>query len=169
MRQAWTSLLQSCLPAAPANILDVGCGTGSLSVLLAGLGYRVTGIDFSPAMISLASAKAAAAGQPVTFRIMDAARPSLAPAQFDALLCRHLLWALPRPAEVLRRWLALLGPAGRLVLIEGRWHTGAGLPAPSLLGWLPATLKSQVHDLSRRPELWGRAVDDERYMIVAEA
>lgn len=40
------------------SILDLGCGTGGHAVRLAGLGYRVTGVDRSPAMIALARQKA---------------------------------------------------------------------------------------------------------------
>jgi len=41
VREAWRRLLLAHLPAAPAAIADIGCGTGSLSVLLAGEGYAV--------------------------------------------------------------------------------------------------------------------------------
>lgn len=40
------------------HILDVGCGTGTASLLLAHAGYQVTGIDISAAMVDQASAKA---------------------------------------------------------------------------------------------------------------
>src|SRR5262249_27861136 len=59
--RAWTKLLRISLPSIRGSLLDIGCGTGSLSVVLAGLGYDVTGIDLSPEMISLAKAKALSA------------------------------------------------------------------------------------------------------------
>ena len=45
VRDAWRRLLLAHLPSPPAAIADIGCGTGSLSVLLAGEGYAVTGLD----------------------------------------------------------------------------------------------------------------------------
>ena len=69
-------------------------------------------------------------GGPVDWILGDASAPSLDHASVDVVLCRHVLWALPDPAEVVARWVRLLRPAGRLVLVEGFWHTGAGLHHP---------------------------------------
>ena len=169
VRSAWTELLGDWLPATRARILDIGCGTGSLSLVLAELGHAVTGIDFAPAMIDQARAKAHAAGQPIPFQVMDAATPDFAPDQFDLILCRHLLWVLPEPARVLQRWVKLLVPDGRLLLIEGYWHTGGGLHAQQILAMLPPTLSIVVvENLSDRPDLWGATVTDERYLVVVD-
>ncbi len=168
VRAAWADLLKVSLPASTAAVLDIGCGTGSLSLVLAGLGHAVVGIDLSPEMIALAQAKAAAAGHAIAFHVMDAAFPQLAPGQFDAIVCRHLMWALVEPDRVLERWLRLLKPGGRLLLIEGYWHTGAGLHASELLEMLPAALtQTTLQPLSDRVELWGGMVADERYAILA--
>lgn len=168
VRAAWQELLKTSLPPPPAAILDVGCGTGSLSVLLAEAGYGVTGIDFSPAMIAQANAKAQRAGQSILFQVMDAASPSLLPQKFDVILCRHLLWALPEPALVLHKWAALLAGNGRFLLIEGFWHTGGGLHASQIVEALPATFSHIiVDDLSDNSALWGGGVNDERYLITA--
>ena len=168
VREAWRAALAAWLPPPPGRVLDAGCGTGSLSLLLAELGYAVTGIDFAPAMIARAAAKADATGRPITFHVMDAAAPAL-PGGYDAVVCRHVLWALPEPAAVLARWAALLRPGGRLLLIEGFWHTGGGLRAADLLALLPpAFARATVHDLTPRPDLWGRPAPDERYALTTD-
>ncbi|MFN8490854.1 MAG: class I SAM-dependent methyltransferase [Caldilineaceae bacterium] len=168
IRQAWTNLLVQWLPNSPTEVLDIGCGTGSLSLVLAELGHRVTGIDLSPAMLAQAEAKAQTAGQQITFQTMNGADPQFAPQQFDVVLCRHLLWALPEPAQVLQRWVKLLKPGGRLLLIEGYWHTGGGLHAQEILEMLPIPLSNiTVQHLSDQPTLWGGAVTDERYAVIA--
>ena len=55
-REAWRALLLGVLPPAPARIADLGCGTGSLSVLLAREGYAVDGLDLSPERVARARA-----------------------------------------------------------------------------------------------------------------
>jgi 2-polyprenyl-3-methyl-5-hydroxy-6-metoxy-1,4-benzoquinol methylase len=174
VRQAWMELLTTLLPTHHAAILDVGCGTGSLSLLLAELGHQVVGIDLSAAMIALAQAKARAAGQPSTagqhieFHVMNAAAPQFPAQSFDVVVCRHLLWMLPGRPQVVQRWVDLLKPVGRMILIEGYWHTGGGLHAPEVVAALPALLSNvSVQDLSGEPALWGKPVADERYAIIA--
>lgn len=168
-RAAWMEILCAALPLENAAILDAGCGTGSLSVVLAELGHKVTGIDISPEMIKRAEAKAAAAGQTIDFHVMDATDPQFEPASFDAIVCRHILWALPEPDQVLRRWIKLLKPAGRLALIEGFWSTGAGLRAEQIVAVLPPTLTNvTVQQLSQHADLWGGVMTDERYMVTGQ-
>lgn len=162
-RAAWRSLLTEHLPTPPATILDIGCGTGSLTLLLAEQDYELTGIDLSTAMIEQAQRKLNTAGYSVPLRVMNAADPHLPGQQFDTIVCRHLLWALPDPAQVLARWSALLKPGGYLLLVEGHWHTGGGLHASKIVDLLPARyIDVQVTDLSGEAILWGQVVEDER-------
>lgn len=167
--EAWTRFLRESLPDTSATVLDVGCGTGSLSIIVAGLGHRVTAIDVSPSMISFAQTKAATQGLQVEFHVMDAASPRLGHQRFDVILCRHLLWTLPEPKQVLQRWAELLKENGRLILIEGHWETGAGLRAEEIIEILPATfIKFSLQELSQNANFWGKAVRDERYAIIAD-
>lgn len=53
-------------------ILDIGCGLGEHTILLARLGYEVLGIDFAPHAIEQARANAAAHGVNARFEIGDA-------------------------------------------------------------------------------------------------
>lgn len=168
-RAAWAALLASFIPPQPSRVLDIGCGTGSLSLLLASMGHAVTGVDLSPLMLEQAMRKANAAGARLLLSAMDAAYPAIAPARFDVVLCRHVLWALPQPDEVARRWAALLKPGGRLVLVEGFWHTGAGLKSADALALLPDDLiDTRMQSLTANDALWGGAVTDERYVITAK-
>ena len=168
IRRAWADRLRGWLPAGAADVLDLGCGTGTLSLLAAEQGHRVTGVDLSPAMIDLARAKLA--GRDAAFLVGDAATPPVGEQRYDVVLVRHVLWTLPDPARVLRHWRGLLRPGGRLVLIEGRWGTVSpvGIPADRLTELL-APLAGYVHveRLSDDLLLWGKDVADERYAVVA--
>ncbi|MEV0906390.1 class I SAM-dependent methyltransferase [Streptomyces hokutonensis] len=168
IRRAWADRMRGWLPAAAADVLDLGCGTGTLSLLAAEQGHRVTGVDLSPAMIDLARAKLA--GRDAAFLVGDAATPPVGEQRYDVVLVRHVLWTLPDPARVLRHWRGLLRPGGRLVLIEGRWGTVSpvGIPADRLTELLaPVAGHVRVERLSDDPLLWGKTVADERYAVVA--
>ncbi|MDF2272226.1 class I SAM-dependent methyltransferase [Streptomyces coacervatus] len=168
VRRAWAARLASWLPGRPSDVLDLGCGTGSLSLLAAEQGHRVTGVDSSPPMVDLARAKLA--GRDAAFLVGDAAAPPVGEQRFDVLLVRHLLWALPDPGRALRHWRELVRPGGRLVLVEGVWGTVSpvGLPVDLVTGLLaPLAGEVRVERLSQDALLWGREVADERYAVVA--
>jgi SAM-dependent methyltransferase len=166
-RAAWNALLETHLPAAVAEVLDAGCGTGSLSLLMREQGHRVTGIDASGPMLDLARAKLDAAGLPMPFHQMDASRPDFPAGSFDVVLSRHVLWMFDDLPAVLDRWLSLVRPGGKLLLIEGFWHTGGGLHAQDLLHALDAHPgASTLIDLSTDARFWGGEVHDERYLVV---
>jgi SAM-dependent methyltransferase len=170
VRTAWADLLLPLLPEPPAVVLDLGCGTGSLSVLLAAAGHQVRGLDAAGEMLALARAKGNAAGVVVEFTEGDAAEPPYRPGSADVVLCRHVLWALDDRDTVLARWVRLLRPSGRLALIEGRWGTGAGLSAVECRDLVLRHRRvADVRRLSGNSALWGREVDDERYLLVSTA
>jgi SAM-dependent methyltransferase len=182
IRDAWAARLAAWLPTTPADVLDLGCGTGSLSLLTAQQGHRVVGVDLSPNMVEHARRKLALAGLDAHFLVEDAAAPPPLGHDVDVVLARHLLWTLPDPTTALQRWIALTRPGGRLVLIEGRWNTsgdGTYVEDSQSLPWtggvsaqtLAGTLKPLVTDLRIEPltdpDLWGRTIDDERYAMIA--
>ncbi|WP_405815295.1 class I SAM-dependent methyltransferase [Streptomyces sp. NBC_01390] len=168
VREAWADRLRSWLPDRPADILDLGCGTGSLSLLASEQGHRVTGVDASRAMVEHARRKLA--GRAAVFLVGDAAAPPVGEERFDVVLVRHVLWTLPDPARVLRHWHGLLRAGGRLVLVEGVWGTvsPAGIPADTLTALLtPLAEDVRLERLSGDARLWGREVEDERYAVLA--
>jgi len=167
VRAAWRDMLVARLPPAPAVVTDLGCGTGTLAVLLAQTGHRVRGLDLSKKMVAAAAAKARAADVRAEFARGDASAPPYAPASADVVLARHVLWALPDPAAALARWVALLRPGGRLVLIEGRWETGAGLTAAECRELVLRHRREALVEPLAEPALWGRAIADERYVLLS--
>ncbi|MGW1228092.1 methyltransferase domain-containing protein, partial [Streptomyces sp. NPDC002530] len=167
VRHAWARRLESWLPNGRGDVLDLGCGTGSLALLVAGQGHRVTAVDRSPRMVERARAKLRGTGTEVLTG--DAAAPPVGTQRFDVVLARHVVWLLPDPEAVLRHWFGLLKPGGRLVLVEGVWN-GVGLSAARLTALLsPFTERIHHEPLSGDRDLWGKEVHDERYALVARA
>jgi SAM-dependent methyltransferase len=166
-RAAWWSVLAPLLPASRPRVADIGCGTGSLSLLLAENGCDVTGLDLSPAMVELATTKARDAGLDIDFRVGDAADPTLEAGAYDVVLSRHVVWVLPDPEDALRRWASLLARGGRLVLVEGRWATGGGLAADDLRALVAPVAASVGVVPLPDPVLWGKEITDERYVLLA--
>ena len=72
----------------PERILDLACGTGTVTRILCSRGYEMVGIDGSPAMLAVARQKAAAARMEIPFLVSDL-RYFKAPGQFDLVLCLY--------------------------------------------------------------------------------
>ncbi len=73
------------------RLLDLGCGTGNISIPLAQMGYQVTALDDEAEMLEIAEKKSAEAGVPVDWRQQDITDPELGQIlageqQFDAVI-----------------------------------------------------------------------------------
>ena len=128
-RAAWDRILDLVVPAGRAlDALDVGCGTGFLSLELASRGHRVVGVDLAPSMLDLAGQKAKAQGLAVRFETADAENLPYPAGSFDLVISRHVLWTLPHPQAAIDDWLRLLRPGGRLAIIDGAQYNDASAP-----------------------------------------
>ena len=119
---AWAASLARLLPPPPARVLDVGAGTGFLSLLLAREGYEVTALDLAPGMLARLGEKARVRGLEIALVEASAAEPPQE--SFDAVVERHVVWTLPEPEVALQAWHEA-APTGRLVLLESIWGDSA--------------------------------------------
>ena len=94
------------------RVVDIGTGTGTAAALARGEGRTVAGIDAAPGMLEIARAEVA----DVDFAEMDFGALAFDDASFDVVIAVHsLLFATDRSA-VLREWLRVTRPGGRLSL-----------------------------------------------------
>lgn len=117
-RAAWTAAVEAALPSAPGRVLDVGAGTGFVSMMAARLGHQVTALDLSPEMLGRLSERATNAGLAV--QTVEGTADDPPPGPFDAVLERHVLWTMPDPGAALTAW-RRAAPEGVLVLFESLW------------------------------------------------
>jgi len=128
-RAAWDRIFDLVIPAGGVrDALDAGCGTGFLSLEMAGRGHRVTGIDFAPAMLAEARRKAAVQHLTIRFEEADAENLPFAPGSFDLAISRHVLWTLPHPEAAIDEWIRVLRPGGRLAIVDGAQYSDASAP-----------------------------------------
>ncbi|MGH8298764.1 MAG: SAM-dependent methyltransferase [Steroidobacteraceae bacterium] len=115
--------LEPWLKAPPdAKVLDVGCGVGRWSRLLASRGACVTGVDLSPTMIAEAQRRAVAGGlaHRCRFIVQDSAALEIE-GSFDLILCVTMLQHMLDAAALrsaLQRMALHLAPEGRLIVLE---------------------------------------------------
>lgn len=101
------------------RILDVGCGTGDSTLVLASLAGPeglVVGLDISRGMLRSAAGRAAGPGSSRILWVQcDAERPEcLCRGTFDAVLYNACAFLLPEPARSLGSTSRLLSPGGRV-------------------------------------------------------
>lgn len=118
------AVVDAVAKADPTSVLDVGCGTGTLAVALAGRlpGAAVSGLDPDPDALAIAERKAKDVRRPITWLsgfASDAARDGRACTQ-DVVTCTLVLHQVPlqEKAAGLSAMHAALRPGGRLVLAD---------------------------------------------------
>ncbi len=111
------------LDGEPIDLLDIGCGTGTLAAMLVGspLKVRVAGLDYAETMASVASRKAREAGAADRARFVraDSEHLPFADASFDVVTCSNSFHHYPDQAACVRQMRRVLRPGGRLMLIDG--------------------------------------------------
>jgi SAM-dependent methyltransferase len=170
------------LPPPPASVLDVGGGAAHQSLPLARLGYDVTVLDPSPAMLAKAEARVQAEREEVRrrVRLMEApgeqADTATGGTLFDVVLCHGVLMYVNDPGPLVAALCRCVAPGGAVSVmalnaktlairpaLEGRWGDAlAAFDARGEVGVLGADTRGDtVEGLSEllradavEPEAW---------------
>src|SRR5262249_49807808 len=125
-RSDFARQLDAAIPAR-ATVLELGCGTGQMSLFLANGQRRVVGADLAGASLELAAEAAGQMGvRGVLFVETDLRRPGLGAQAFDVVCSLGVLHHTPDPAASFARLPRLVKPGGFLVV--GLYNAFARFP-----------------------------------------
>lgn len=118
----WMKEIEKQIPAGRRlKILDVDCGAGFFSILLAKEGHEVFGIDLTPEMIENAIQLAEEENADCCFQVMDAENPMFADETFDVVISRNLTWTLPNAEHAYGEWMRVLKTGGVLLNFDANY------------------------------------------------
>lgn len=99
------------------SVLEVAVGTG-LNLERYPADVRVTGIEFSSAMLAIARRRAAEIGRPVTLRTGNAEALAFPDEAFDTVVCTFSLCSIPDHRRAVTEMARVLRPGGLLLLAD---------------------------------------------------
>ena len=128
-RHNWSSVLRDTITthfpgreSGSIRVLDIGTGPGFFAILLTELGFDVTAVDYSPAMLEEAKQNAGALAEMIDFRKMNAEALELDADSFDVTVSRNLTWNLPHPEAAYSEWTRVLKAGGLLLNFDSNWY-----------------------------------------------
>jgi 2-polyprenyl-3-methyl-5-hydroxy-6-metoxy-1,4-benzoquinol methylase len=121
------AILKRYLGSTPQRILNVGCGSGDMSLDLAADGHTVLGIDIEPAHVELSNANLRRrGGMPNCSFMLSSIEDFKAEGEFDCVIATDVLEHIADDRGALARMVAALKPGGTVLLSvpAGRWLYG---------------------------------------------
>lgn len=122
-QEKWLDLLAPYLELKPGiKVLDLGCGPGFFSVLLAKQNCQVTAIDYSEKMLEEARNNAKNNDVNIDFRRMDVQNLQFDNETFDFIITRNVTWNLEKPIQAYKEMFRVLKKQGHLINIDGNHY-----------------------------------------------
>ena len=152
--RTWEGLCRSSLLLVPPmDVLDVGIGTGELSLLLARGAHSFTALDINPSALREVEKRARSLGIGIECLCQDAHDPKLGQRTFDLVLFSQSLQYLERPEQAIRACSGSLRPGGRLMLLDLLAHNETWVGqrlGHQQLGFTPEQFRSFAEDTGLR-------------------
>ncbi len=111
----WLDKICKYAPVQQLKVLDIGCGAGFFSILMAKEGHHVTAVDYTENMVNSAKQNAQDAGVTVQVLQMDAQNLSFADDTFDLIVTRNVTWVMEQPERAYSEWLRVLHTGGKII------------------------------------------------------
>lgn len=134
---------------AEGDVLEIAVGTGRNLPFYPG-GVRLTGIELSQEMLSIAQGRAASLRRAADLRQGDAQALPFPDASFDTVVCTISLCSIPDDRRAVAEMKRVLRPGGRLLLLD---HVPSTLWMWRAVQWLleRITLPLEGEHMLRRP------------------
>ena len=131
-RTAILELIRESGPSKEFRFLDLGCGTGLLSLDIASLGFKGIGIDGAPSMVDYCRKRAELEGFSKLWRYetADVEKTPLQDFSVDFVICCGVIEYLPDDKELFREVKRVLRPGGRFLLCVTNKYSYSGCLAP---------------------------------------
>lgn len=156
LAKRWLSEIKTYLTdGKKLRILDVGCGTGFFSILLAKEGHEVIGTDLTPDMVTNSKILAEEEQAACQFQVMDAEHLSFPSESFDVVISRNLTWTLPEASLAYAQWSRVLKPGGLLLNFDANYGAvdfaeTSELPENHAHNQLGNTLMQECEEIKRQ-------------------
>lgn len=124
-KERWHSVLRREMPkCTPAllTVLDIGCGPGFFSVILAEDGYNVAAADYTQEMLEKAKENCEGLDN-VVFTRQNAQALTFEDEYFDVIVSRNLTWVLEDPQKAYEEWYRVLKKGGMLLNFDANWYS----------------------------------------------
>ena len=138
------------------HVLDIGCGPGNFTFVVAEAGFNVIGLESYAALVELAREKRRAKRlATLAFRRGDLADGAgIREASFDEVVSIHSLYVHPQPETLLKEAYRILKPGGHAIFVNQIKRRDGIKPALSSLLWL---VPNSIFEAARRrigPHYW---------------
>jgi len=156
-RELHRALLELTVTAPVGDLLDVGCGRGSILKLLASRAGRAVGVDIDADARQLARAELMLAGLPnCSLRQGDMYRLPFDDAEFNTIILDDVIADAAEPVRALIESRRLLKPGGRLFILQAVTDRTAVSIQRSLAGWsVAAALRfAPAHFVPAKKPVW---------------